>query len=132
MITTRGSRRPRKSPVPVPAEWGNRPSDLPTGTEGRDSFWGVLAYFIECACPPDRRSATVGAGDMETVEDFLNSYPLTHIVCGSCDSYYRLIGFIDESGVERSVDRLDLPEMESTRRGRRAAANRLLRLSTRR
>lgn len=117
---------------PPVAVVGNRPGDLRKEFRAGIGFGHVLAYFIECACPPERRSATVGAGDMETVEDFLNSYALTHIVCGSCDSYYRLIGFIDESGVERSVDQLDLPRLEAARRGRRAAARRTLRLSTRR
>jgi hypothetical protein len=78
----------------------------------------VLAFFIECACPPDRRSAIVGAGDeLKTVEDFLASYPLTHIVCGACDTYYRLIGYIDESGVERSIDPLVRPRAPAARRG---------------
>jgi hypothetical protein len=63
----------------------------------------VLAFFIECECPPDRRSATVGAGDIQSVEEFLANYSLTHIVCQACDRYYRLIGYIDENGIERSV-----------------------------
>lgn len=80
----------------------------------------MLAFFIECACPPERRSATVGAGDeLKTVEDFLSNYALTHIVCGSCDTYYRLIGYIDESGIERTVGSVAAPPPEATRRGRR-------------
>ena len=80
----------------------------------------VLAFFIECACPPDRRSAIVGAGDeLKTVDDFLNSYALTHIVCQSCDTYYRLIGYIDESGVERSVEATARHEPPAHRRARR-------------
>lgn len=80
----------------------------------------VLAFFIECACPPDRRSAIVGAGDeLKTVDDFLNSYPLTHIVCQACDTYYRLIGYIDESGIERSVEHVADPAPPAVRRGRR-------------
>lgn len=63
----------------------------------------ILAFFIECECPPDRREATVGGGDFETVEDFFDSYQLTHIECQSCHTYYRLIGYIDESGVEKRV-----------------------------
>lgn len=63
----------------------------------------ILAFFIECNCPRDRRSATVGGGEFDTVEEFLDSYHLTHIECRSCRSYYRLIGYMDESGVERRV-----------------------------
>lgn len=63
----------------------------------------ILAFFIECRCPRDRRSATVGGGDIESVEEFLDSYQLTHIECRSCRHYYRLIGYMDESGVERRV-----------------------------
>ncbi|MGH8912154.1 MAG: hypothetical protein ACRDVD_06550 [Acidimicrobiia bacterium] len=63
----------------------------------------VLAFFIECSCPPDRRGATVGGGDFDSVEDFLDSYQLTHIECRACRTYYNLIGYIDESGVERMV-----------------------------
>ncbi|MFP3914636.1 MAG: hypothetical protein ACLFWM_07150 [Actinomycetota bacterium] len=80
----------------------------------------MLAFFIECACPPDRRSATVGAGDIQTVEEFLQSYSLTHIVCDACNSYFRLIGFIDEHGVEQRVDGGE-QQVAATRRGRRAA-----------
>lgn len=63
----------------------------------------VLAFFVECECPPDRRAATIGGGGLASVDDFMKSYPLTHIECGSCRTYYRLIGWIDESGVERPV-----------------------------
>lgn len=63
----------------------------------------VLAFFIECSCPPDRRAATVGGGDFDSVEDFLESYQLTHIECRACGTYYNLIGYIDQSGVERMV-----------------------------
>lgn len=82
----------------------------------------VLAFYIECACPPDRRSATAGAGDLQTVEEFLASYSLTHIVCDACNSYYRLIGYIDESGVERRLDAPQHSDPVATRRGRRAAS----------
>jgi len=76
----------------------------------------VLAFFIECACPADRRTATVGAGDLQSVEEFLASYSLTHIVCDACNSYYRLIGYIDQAGVERRVDEVDVGATSSRRR----------------
>ena len=76
----------------------------------------VLAFFIECACPPDRRAATVGGGDFESAEDFLESYQLTHIECQACRTYYQLIGYIDESGVERRVGSAPEPRPASRRR----------------
>lgn len=69
----------------------------------------MLAFFIECACPPGRRSATVGAGDIRSVEEFIANYSLTHIVCDACNTYYRLIGFIDDAGVECRVGAVDTP-----------------------
>lgn len=83
----------------------------------------VLAYFIECACPPDRRSATVAAGALQSVEEFLKNYQLTHIVCQTCDSYYQLIGYIDQNGVERRVETYLEARMPPTRRGRRMATS---------
>lgn len=80
----------------------------------------MLAFFIECACPPEHRSATVGAGDLQTVEEFLSTYTLTHIVCDACNAYFRLIGYIDEAGVERRVDLVAAHSPISTRRGGRA------------
>lgn len=95
-------------------------------TAGSSTFTSVvLAFFIECACPPDRRSATVGAGEVKTVEDFLDSYELTHVVCGSCDAYFQLIGWIDEGGVEHSVERVTDPRAELTGRIRRRLASSL-------
>ncbi|HEX2153890.1 MAG TPA: hypothetical protein VHL52_07925 [Acidimicrobiia bacterium] len=82
----------------------------------------MLAFFMECACPPDGRSLTVGAGELASVEEFLDSYPLTHIVCQSCDSYYQLIGYIDQDGVERRVGPSIEPSLSRTRRGRRMAS----------
>lgn len=76
----------------------------------------ILAFFIECSCPPDRRAATVGGGDFESVEDFLDSYQLTHIECQSCNTYYQLIGYIDEDGVEKRVARHDEAETPSRQR----------------
>jgi hypothetical protein len=70
----------------------------------------VLAFFIECSCPPHRRGAIVGGGDFSSVEEFLQSYQLTHIVCQSCDSYYQLIGYMDEHGKEHLVDAPERPE----------------------
>lgn len=75
---------------------------------------------MECACPPDRRSVTVGAGEMQTVDEFLANYSLTHIVCDACNSYYRLIGYIDETGVERAVASVQVSDPVAARRGRRA------------
>ncbi|CAN5749230.1 hypothetical protein BH23ACT5_BH23ACT5_24110 [soil metagenome] len=75
----------------------------------------ILAFFIECECPPDRRAATVGGGEFSSVEEFLESYQLTHIECWSCRNYYRLIGYMDETGVERAVSR----EVEAPPRPRR-------------
>lgn len=74
---------------------------------------------MECACPPERRSITVGAGEIETVGEFFENYPLTHIVCDACNTYYELIGYIDESGVERSVHAVRQPEQVHARRARR-------------
>lgn len=81
----------------------------------------VLAYFIECSCPPDRRSATVGAGDLTSVVDFLKSYPLNHIVCQTCDSYYELIGWIDEAGTEYRAN--FEPRSDPRRKGKRLTSS---------
>jgi hypothetical protein len=63
----------------------------------------IVAFYIECACPPDRREARVAGGDFDSIDDFLNNYQLTHIECRACGSYYQLIGYIDENGEERMV-----------------------------
>jgi hypothetical protein len=76
----------------------------------------ILAFFIECDCPPDRRAATVGGGDFESVEEFLDSYQLTHIECQACHTYYQLIGYIDENGVEKRVARADRPQTSPRQR----------------
>lgn len=64
----------------------------------------IVAFFIECACPPDRRVAAVGGGDFASPEEFLASYQLTHIECLSCGEYYRLIGYIDAAGTEHRIE----------------------------
>lgn len=66
----------------------------------------IVAFFIECACPPDRRAAAVGGGEFSSPEEFLASYHLTHIECLSCGEYYRLIGYIDAAGDEHRVELL--------------------------
>lgn len=106
-------------------EPGGEPDDRPTADlwPGGRLPEAVLAFFIECACPPDRRSATVGAGDIKSVDEFLDSYPLTHIVCQTCDTYYQLIGYIDDSGTERRVGPFAAPPPEATRRARRSRAS---------
>jgi len=81
----------------------------------------ILAFFIECSCPPDRRAATVGGGDFASVEDFFDSYQLTHIECQSCNTYYQLIGYIDEDGVEKRVARHDEAETSSPRQRLRSS-----------
>lgn len=64
----------------------------------------VLAFFIECSCPPHLRGATVGGGGLKSVEEFLGNYQLTHIECGRCGTYNRLIGYMDGDGVEHLID----------------------------
>lgn len=81
----------------------------------------VLAFFIECACPPARRGATVGAGEHQTVESFLGDFSLTHIVCQACNSYYRLIGYIDSDGRETRVDPVGVSPVADARKRRRMA-----------
>jgi len=81
----------------------------------------VLAFFIECACPPGRRSATVGAGEHQSVDEFLADYSMTHIACEACHSYYRLIGFIDSDGNETRVDGHLQAPAEMARKRRRLA-----------
>lgn len=86
----------------------------------------VLAFFIQCQCPPGQCEATVGGGGL-TVSDFLNSYQLTHIECQRCGSYYELIGHIDESGVERMLAPPARPK-PATRRRRLASVRRHVRV----
>lgn len=100
----------------------NRPSDLrPSPAHLIYDDHVVLAFFIECACPPERRSATVGAGQHQSVEEFLADYSLTHIVCQTCNSYYRLIGFIDSDGNETRIESQLQAPVEVARKRRRLA-----------
>lgn len=86
----------------------------------------VLAFFIECGCPPGQREATVSGGGM-TVADFLASHQLNRIECQRCGAYYRLIGHIDEAGVERMLAPPARPS-PATRRRRLASVRRHVRI----
>ena len=64
----------------------------------------VLAFFIECRCPIGLREASVAGGGYSSPEEFLDDYHLTHIECPRCHTYFRLVGYIDDAGVQYQVE----------------------------